>query len=275
MKAGLKKILFIGLWVIFTGGLVALMGFAQHANRERLCGHLNIVITPEKNHPFIAENDIRNLLMNRGTLPEGKPVSTVDIPALEQLVMSNPSVESCNAFLTVGGDVNITIKQRNPVARFINYEGESYYMDDRGMLMPWSDEYTAPVVLVNGFFTDGYAEMSQRNFSQISEDSAMKTSTPLDDAWQILKRINADTFFHAQVAQVYFSTDKGFELIPRVGNHCIVLGNISDLDEKFSKLMTFYREGISKTGKWNDYTTIDLQYKNQIICTKKNTDHGI
>jgi cell division protein FtsQ len=32
-------------------------------------------------------------------------------------------------------------------------------------------------------------------------------------------------------------------------------------------LMTFYKEGLNKVG-WNAYLTINLKYKNQIVCTK-------
>jgi cell division protein FtsQ len=112
-------------------------------------------------------------------------------------------------------------------------------------------------------------------FDSYSADSAMKTPLLMDDVWQITKRIDADTFLRAQMVQVYITEDKKFELIPRVGNHIIVLGDISDLDEKLNKLQIFYHDGLNRTGSWNDYSIIDLQYKNQIVCTKKNNEHGI
>jgi cell division protein FtsQ len=61
--------------------------------------------------------------------------------------------------------------------------------------------------------------------------------------------------------------DKDLELIPRVGNHTIILGNVSDLQEKFNKLMIFYKEAMPKVG-WNKYKTLNLKYKNQIVCKK-------
>lgn len=90
----------------------------------------------------------------------------------------------------------------------------------------------------------------------------------MDDIWQITKRIAADTFLSAQLIQVYITPERILQLIPRVGNHVIVLGDISDIDEKINKLRIFYSDGISRSGNWNDYKTIDLQFKNQIVCTK-------
>jgi cell division protein FtsQ len=87
--------------------------------------------------------------------------------------------------------------------------------------------------------------------------------------------IDNDTLIRSQVAQIYVTDDRNFELIPRIGNHRIVIGSIADLQEKFAKLKVFYREGLNHTGKWDIYSSIDLQYKNQVVCTKKMSPDGI
>jgi cell division protein FtsQ len=266
----------ISLWVIFSVGLIFVMSFASREHSKRLCSKPNIFIDrKDPSELFVKEEDVLQFLKDHNRMPEGKEISQIDIPALENLLLSHPSIESCEVFISVGGEMTIKIKQRRTVARIINLLNESYYIDDRGMLMPWSEQYTSPVILVNGNFADSYATLYHQSLDEISLDSAMKTTTTLDDIWQITKRIDADSFLRAQMIQLYVSPEKGFELIPRIGNHIIVLGDISDLDEKFKKLLIFYRDGIDHTGRWNDYTYIDLQYKNQIVCTKKTIDHGI
>jgi cell division protein FtsQ len=52
-----------------------------------------------------------------------------------------------------------------------------------------------------------------------------------------------------------------------VGNHKIILGDCSDLEQKFKKLFAFYKDGLNKIG-WNTYKTINLKYKNQVVCTR-------
>ena len=39
------------------------------------------------------------------------------------------------------------------------------------------------------------------------------------------------------------------------------------LDRKFDKLMRFYRNGLSTIG-WDEYRTIDIRYKDRVICKK-------
>ncbi|CAN5759090.1 cell division protein FtsQ/DivIB [soil metagenome] len=271
----MKKIIMISLWAVFAAGLIFVMSFAGHANALRLAPKPVIVIERQNADRFLEEEDVINLLNDHNKLPTGKELSTINVSELENLILSHPAVESCDAFMSVGGQVTINIIQRKTIARMTNVGNESYYFDSHGKLMPWSDEYTSPVLFVNGYFAENYASMYHHSFDSWSVDSAMRSPILLDDIWQIAKRIEADTFLRAQIVQLYITADKQFQMIPRVGDHVINLGDISDLDEKLNKLVIFYKDGLNHTGSWTAYSLIDLQYKNQIVCTKKIKENGI
>ena len=57
-------------------------------------------------------------------------------------------------------------------------------------------------------------------------------------------------------------------MVPIVGDQRIILGNIEDLDDKIFRLKTFYQEAMSRMG-WNKYKTINLKFKNQVVCKKR------
>jgi len=57
------------------------------------------------------------------------------------------------------------------------------------------------------------------------------------------------------------------ELIPRKGNHVVLLGDTQELKEKMNKLFIFYTQGLNKIG-WNNYQVINIKYKNQVVCSK-------
>ena len=75
----------------------------------------------------------------------------------------------------------------------------------------------------------------------------------------------------------------GIELVPRVGNHIIYLGNLPEsnilekrekeitafVNKKMKRLENFYKYGLSQAG-WNKYSYINLEFDNQIICKKHN-----
>ena len=81
--------------------------------------------------------------------------------------------------------------------------------------------------------------------------------------------ISRDSFWNGRVQEVYVTEDGDIELTPSVGNHTIILGDTSKLEDKLSRMKTFYTEGLDKAG-WNKYKTISLKYDDQVICTRRN-----
>ncbi|HEU0226151.1 MAG TPA: hypothetical protein VFQ86_00280, partial [Arachidicoccus soli] len=79
-----------------------------------------------------------------------------------------------------------------------------------------------------------------------------------------------DTFYNAQIEQVYYTDSTGFVLVPRVGEQKIIFGDaISDnmVKKKFKKLSIFYKDVIPFEG-WEKYKTINLEFNDQIVATK-------
>lgn len=264
-----KRMLTIAAWALCGVGIIFLTGFAISRNQDRELQAVEVSIERSADHFFIQEQDIKTQLIRNGYGITGQNLGSVNVSAIEKLLLAHAAVQNCEASVTVDGKLKIDILQRRPIARIINMTGESYYFDDRGHLMPWSDIYTAPVVLVNGNFADSYAAFSNVDFPSTHADSVGKTLTVLDDIWQIVNAIETDSLMRVQIAQVYYNPDKEFELIPRIGDHKILLGKAEGVAGKFRKLELFYQYGLNKTGKWTDYSSIDLRFKNQIVCTKK------
>ena len=81
--------------------------------------------------------------------------------------------------------------------------------------------------------------------------------------------ILADPFWMAQIEQININADHGFEMITQVGDQAIRLGNRSDWSAMLDKLKMVYRR-ISNENGWTKYSTIDLQFKDQVVCIKGN-----
>jgi cell division protein FtsQ len=265
----MKKVMRIAFWSLLVIGLVVSMSFAERQHRRMPCKKFSITIVREGENFFVSEDDIKNLLRERGDSIVGEPVSKIDIPKIEQVVATHPAVESVETFMSVSGELSIVAVQRRPIVRIINSNGESFYIDDRGKLMPWMPEWTAKVPVVTGAINDGYDKYYKTSMDAIAKDSALSAATPLEDIYHLAQYINADTFLHAQITQINLSAENGYEMIPRVGAQKIIFGDATNIDEKFSNLKIFYRDGMRATGSWNDYTEINLQYKNQVVCKRR------
>ena len=90
------------------------------------------------------------------------------------------------------------------------------------------------------------------------------------DEWLGLKRNHPTLFEKAKAFEVQLRTkydwkDGEVELYPQVTKQKIEFGKPKDFEEKFSKLMTFYKEILPSKG-WNYYERVNVKFKDQIIC---------
>jgi cell division protein FtsQ len=85
--------------------------------------------------------------------------------------------------------------------------------------------------------------------------------------WYILK----DTFWMAAIEQVNITADRRFQMVPVIGNHIVEFGDGNDYEQKFRRLLVFYREVSGKTG-FDKYSIVDVQYAGQVIGTRKGSN---
>ena len=266
-----KKILRITFWVLLVAGLGTIFAFVQKQENEQLCSTVNISILKDtaQDNFFVEEGQIRDLIAHRFGQVENTPMKNIDVNYLERLMYSNPWVAKADVYLTINGVVNIEIEQRHPFLRIINEKQESFYMDSRGSLMLWSPDFIPRSLIASGNISESYEQWKGISIREIINNDTLKTRTVLDDLYAMARFILADEFWSAHIEQVYVNTNKEIELVPKVGDHKIIFGGSDDMAEKFWKLKTFYKEGLNYTG-WNSYDTLNLKFKNQVVCSKTN-----
>jgi cell division protein FtsQ len=90
------------------------------------------------------------------------------------------------------------------------------------------------------------------------------------DLYKTAQYIKSDTLWDAQIEQIVVDQKNDIELIPRVGNQRIVLGNADSLEKKMKNLLLFYKKAMPQVG-WDTYKTINIKYTNQIVCEKRDS----
>ena len=94
----------------------------------------------------------------------------------------------------------------------------------------------------------------------------------MQDVKLVAQFVQHNEFWNSQVAQLDIINCGfncwQFEMVPVVGNHTVRLGNAENLEEKFSRLFTFYKQVLSKSG-FDKYPVLDVQYKGQVIGLKE------
>ncbi|MBK6523647.1 MAG: hypothetical protein IPG08_15775 [Sphingobacteriaceae bacterium] len=268
-KINYRKLFTALTWALVLSGLVMSWSFASEKHSHAKVNHVSVEIINPSENEFINETEVKNFFEERHDVLVNNELKNIDINGLEKALNSNPAVENAEISYDVNGDLKISVKQRRPLVRIITSSGESYYIDSLSKLMPLSFRSTGRVLVANGAIYESYARRYQYSVDQIAQNPLFKEISVLDDIYDISKHIYADSLLCDLIHQIYVTPDKEFVLTPVVGGQSILLGKNQDLDVKLNKLKLFYSEGLNKTNSWNKYSTINLKFKNLVVCTKK------
>jgi cell division protein FtsQ len=240
--------------------------FVNSSQNEKVVGMPDINIEVSKDMLFLTEEEVENRLVLRNMIGEDKVYEEMDLAEIEQFITEMPEVKEVEVFSYISGKWSIDLVLRQPIARIFNIDGSTCYLDKDGTLMPWSPNYTAYVITVTGNINEtDYT----KNVDNIINNDSLKTIEILDDLYDITSYVCSDEFLSAQITQIHINGYNEFELIPRVGDQRILFGDANYVAGKFKKLEYFYQEGISRAG-WENYDTINIMYKSQVVCSKRN-----
>ena len=259
----MKRILNIVLKSVLAAGIVFLFIFANQKQNEAICPEF-VIEMKDEGTPLVSRYYIRQLVTEYEIKVKGQPLGEIDLEEIHNVIAGSPFVKSVNLTIDVNGKVKASVQQRNPIARVIDKTGAQYYLDSDGKRVPISHEFAARVVIANG------------KIEPISENAEKPMNDPLAKPYSLLpgdvqkvflitQQLNKEPFLNAMVEQIYFNPKGEIELIPKIGEQSILLGDTTDLQEKLEKLKIFYTM-CNRTEQWAAYRLINLKYRGQVIC---------
>ena len=247
----ISNIFFIALWIM---ALVVILGFVGKESRLQECNGLQI----KSDNPcrFVEIADVHEELckMLFSGVPQDETIQDVDLKEIEIEVLTNPYIKKAEAFTTINGSVNLKIEERIAYLRFTNQLGDQFIVDRSGIKMPVKIGSVPHLPIASGFI------------SESNKPYGFRINTV--EAAIILKlqmAIERDEVLKSLVTQIYYNSKQEIELISRIANHTILIGDISELDKKFDRIKSFYKGNI-RNAKINKYKTVDVRFKKQVIC---------
>ncbi len=243
----IKKILSILAVLAFAGYLVySAVAMTDRHEDIRLCRGIDLHISDSLDYGLIDEDMVTSLLQERGLDPVGQSLDRIDIEGIESVLLRHPLVGRAQCYKTGGDMLRINISGKVPLVRVLNNRGQDFYVDSHGEIL------TQHSLAVQLPVATGYID---RQFA---------SGALLD----VVNAIDRSQFWKAQVEQINVTREGQIELVPRVGDHLLILGTAQDADEKLKRLENFYRKGLDNVG-WNKYRTISVAYENQVVCKKR------
>jgi cell division protein FtsQ len=223
--------------------------------------NVEINIFRNNENGFINSNQILSSINDIDSINKIQ-ISKVKNIDIEQAIMSNPYVDKVDSYVTIVGNLLVNVKEKQPIIRIYESGGQSYYLDEKGDIFPICQQYAPRVIIANGYIKEIVANPGGNITDSVYNKSVFK------ELFELTKLINKNSLLKAQINQIYVNSKGNFDLVPELGNHLIQFGTMEDAETKIRNLDAYYKKYL-KTSIWDSYKTINLTYKNQIVCTKK------
>lgn len=240
--------------LLLCAGVVMLMGLVNKKDADQVCSSLQVVV--EGKETFIDQRDIVTMVNNQHGNVVGRPIREIPIELIEKSLRQLPYVARAEVYVDMDGKMRISVHQRAIVLRVISQSGSDYYIDTEGRKIPTTLKYVPLVLVANGYI---YEELGSPLDSIQSEI--------VQDLVRIVEHVGTDELWRNQVVQLYVNKNQDIEIVPRVGEQELIIGNAEDLADKLTRLEIFYKNILPKVGS-EAYNLVNVKYDGQIICER-------
>ncbi len=251
IKSWLKPAL--GVSALLVLAMLILTAVGQR--KSRAIRELAIAVAEVENEQASMDvASIRDLLKKSfGSNFVGKEVQEIDIARIEAVLEQDPFVRQAEVWIDARYVLHILLHPRIPILRIMDGKGQNYYLDADGNRMPKSPKFWARTLVATGDIPPYVPDFKERK------------RYVLKDLYLLALDILEDPYMRGLTEQIH--VERGaFTLMPKIGKQRILLGRYKHVSDKFERLKRFYREVLPYRGL--KYKTIDLRYKEQVVCKK-------
>ena len=233
----------------FLTALVIVSALVAFATYDHKVSNNLILMTDSS---FINKKSLEKIIfLEMDTLSDEK----VNFFEIEKKLHLHPHVKEVKVYKDLTGNLNVSLSQFKPVARIVSGKFSDHYVDKDGIIFPTSKNFSKRVILIH--LPDIF------NF----ESNSLTESVFGKDLMNMINLINENDFFRKIISEIDVDRNKNIVIHPVISKQKIIFGYPDMLEEKFQKISLFYNDIVSAKG-WNTYKSVNVKFKNQIICDK-------
>ncbi|MFN2262296.1 MAG: cell division protein FtsQ/DivIB [Psychroflexus sp.] len=228
--------------VLMLFGLLILLSFANKRHHHKALKSVEVEFL-DASKLFITELEVEQLLKENLADIQDSILNEANLKRFENALNTNEMIKATEVFYDLNGKLTASVVQREPIARV--FDQDFFYLDEEGFAMPLSQNYSARVPMVSG--------VSAENLKEI---------------YPLLLKIREDDFLKKHIIAIRKKLANNYILEVRDKDFVVNFGQISYLDRKLKNYKVFYHKSLEYK-KLDSYKRIDLQFGNQVVCTKK------
>jgi len=239
---------------VALAGVSFLIAFSERRQGGVACKDVVIELENDRENHFMDEADVMRLVKANSPTLKGTSINRLDLRAIESKLKYDKHILDAQLYGDLKGNLVVQVTLRRPAARIVQEDAPDAYIAEDGTVMPVSELFTSRVVLISG----GYV-------TKLLESEDLNKTVEGQQLMELIRLINENPFWKAQVAQLDMNGEGKITIYPQVTGQRIEFGQLEDIENKFKKLMIFYKEILPQRG-WTKYHRVNLEYAGQVIA---------
>ena len=132
----IKRILLSIVLLLITAYLVMAITAFNRKPEGQVCHDIQLIIQDTAYAGFITQKEVISMLEKKGISPIGKKLDRIRTKTVEKELSKHPLIDRAECYKTPSGKLCVEVTQRIPVLRVMSDNGENYYLDNKGTVMP-------------------------------------------------------------------------------------------------------------------------------------------
>ena len=234
-----------------------LWGFAGKRQRSKVVTKIEVNIKNDAENHFVDAEEIEAAI-SKGQNDQvfNRWFDSISLQKMERRIEKIDFVKKAQASHDLAGNLTVNVLLVKPIARIVAGGSDmDRYLGSEGEILPTSEKYVSKVITMDG------------PGARLLPSLEIETDTNAQALIRMIRFIQDDPFWKAQVSHLYVDENWELTIYPQVGQQIIEFGNASQMEEKFEKIEAFYQKIVPAKG-WNAYQKIIVKYNNQIVCQK-------
>ncbi len=241
-----RSLIFCVLSLLLTVYLVVMVGATNRSERSDTFTDIRITVRDTAETDFITAAEVDEALGHLSRRADTLKRSNLNTLQLTKRLLTLDRVEDATVTVMNNGVLDIRVTPLVPVARVFDPSG-SYYINTTGKRVRARAAYHIDVPVIT---------------AEVQADSLFIASL-----LPLLRRIKTDPQLDAFVSGINVDRSGDIIVVPTVIGHVINFGDSTNLDDKITRLRTFYAEVMPVKG-WNAYDTVSVKWAGRVTATR-------
>lgn len=213
--------------------------------KDNACEALDYTIVDSDKRRYVTEAELDAMLKNAGLYPVGYHINRLSLHRIEQTIIHHPMVRTAECFITPRNEMRIYLSQRVPLLR-VQTASDVYFIDTDRRVMEARETVKDSVLVAKGAI------------------GVQMATTQLTDFAIWLQR---HEYWRKKVDYIRVQTPQMVTLCLKGEQPRVVLGSLSNYEQKLAKLRTFL-DNRDEQIQAIPYKELDVRFKGQVIGRK-------